>query len=352
MKRQVRSIGYAFTAAALFGANAPLAKLLLRDVSPIMLAAFLYLGSGVGILAVKIISGITGKEKGKEARLTGADLRWLLGATIAGGIVAPIALMFALQHTPAASAALLLNFEGLATTLIAFLFFRESVSRRIWVAVIIITAAVILLSLDLSGQWGLSIGALAVLAACVLWGLDNNLTRNVSAKDPLDIVIIKGIVAGSCNLVLAFSAGNSLPGIFQVFLSCLLGLFSYGLSIAFFILALRELGAARTSAYFATAPFIGTALSLLIFREMPNTLFMISVPLMVIGVIILFGEKHAHVHAHSGFEHEHVHEHADPHHTHPHPEGTAGAKHAHLHIHQPLTHEHLHSPDIHHRHGH
>jgi drug/metabolite transporter (DMT)-like permease len=186
----------------------------------------------------------------------------------------------------------------------------------------------------------------------VLWGVDNNFTRNISAKDPVIIVIVKGIIAGSISLVLALAFGNSFPGGRQILLACLLGLFCYGLSIILFILSLRALGTARTSSYFASAPFIGAALSLIIFRELPNALFVISLPLFVAGAFILFTEKHSHAHAHFEFDHDHIHNHRDDHHIHFHPAESGIQAHSHKHKHDPITHEHKHTPDIHHRHGH
>jgi drug/metabolite transporter (DMT)-like permease len=215
-----------------------------------------------------------------------------------------------------------------------------------------VTLAVILLSIDHSGNWGISPGALGVAAACVLWGLDNNFTRNISAKDPVIIVIVKGIAAGAVNLALAFMAGSSFPGLLPALLACTLGFFCYGLSIVFFIFSLRELGTARTSAYFATAPFIGTALSFMIFREPPNALFIAALPFIVLGAFLLFTEKHSHRHMHYEFEHEHVHEHLDGHHAHGHSLDGASLTHSHPHKHASIEHEHPHNPDIHHRHRH
>lgn len=346
------SIFYAFVAACLFGASAPLAKLLLNDIQPVVLASFLYLGSGFGLLFYKLFLVIAQNKSNQEAPLSKTDLPWLLGAIISGGIAAPIVLMFSLKHTPAATASLLLNFEGVVTALIAAAAFHEAISKRIWAAVAFVTVAIVLLSLDPSGKWGVSPGALGVLCACALWGADNNFTRNISAKDPVVIVIVKGIVAGSVSLILALILGNTFPGGIHILLACILGLFCYGLSIVFFILSLRTLGTARTSAYFASAPFIGAALSVVIFREIPNTLFVISLLLFMIGAFLLFAEKHSHAHTHFKFEHDHIHDHCDEHHDHIHPAGSANNKHSHSHRHDRATHEHRHTPDIHHRHKH
>jgi len=225
IQRQSNSILFALAAAALFGASAPLAKLLLVEIHPLPLAALLYLGSGLGLLFHKFFLRIGQSGPKKEAKLGKADTPWLIGATVSGGIAAPVVLMFSLKTTPAATASLILNFEGVATVLIAFLVFREAVGRRAWLAVAFVTLGVILLSVDFSGKWGLSTGALGVVAACVLWGLDNNFTRNISGKDPILIVIVKGMAAGALNLALAFIAGTPFPGPGPALLACALGFF-------------------------------------------------------------------------------------------------------------------------------
>ena len=352
MHRQNKSISYAFAAASLFAASAPLAKLFLIQIDPVLLASLLYLGSGLGLSFYKFLLRRGHKDPNQEAKIGRADLPWLIGATISGGIAAPIVLMFSLKYTPAATASLLLNFEGVATVLIAFIVFQEAIGKRIWLAVVLITMAVVLLSLNPSGHWGFSPGALGVAAACVLWGLDNNFTRNISAKDPIVIVIVKCLAAGTLNLALALMLGNPFPGLLSVLLACISGFFCFGLSLVFFIYSLRELGAARTSAYFATAPFIGSLLSFMIFREWPNVFFFWALPFVVVGAFLLFSEKHSHRHSHFEFEHDHVHGHPDSHHTHEHPVDDPAQTHSHPHRHAPVTHRHPHHPDIHHRHLH
>lgn len=341
----------AILAAALFGASAPLSKLLLGTSEPIPLAAFLYLGSGLGLLVLRAFQKDRARE---EAKLSGSDLPWLAGAILAGGVAAPIVLMFGLRHTPAATAALLLNFESVATTLIAALIFKEAVGRRVWWAIAAITAASILLSWETSGRWGVSVGALGVLSACILWGVDNNLVRAVSAKDPLAITTLKGLGAGAFSLALALILHNPFPGFVTIAQAMLLGSVSYGASIVLFVQAMRSLGAARTSALFGTAPFVGTILSFVLFRERPNVLFAVAAPLMVTGAALLLGEEHGHQHRHSLFAHDHRHRHDDSHHTHPHAEGEVppGGWHSHPHAHEPVEHSHPHTPDIHHRHKH
>jgi drug/metabolite transporter (DMT)-like permease len=341
----------ALLAAALFGFSAPLAKLLLGEVEPVVLAALLYLGSGLAVLLYRLAQRVSAGEL--EAQITKADWKWLTGAVLSGGVVAPIVLLFSLRATAAATASLLLNFEGVATSLIAALVFKEAVSgRAIW-GIGVVTLASILLTWDSSGQWGISPGALGILAACVLWGIDNNLTRNISAKDPLMIVLVKGLVAGTFSLILAILLGNTFPGLTVVLGALLLGSLSYGLSIVLFIRAMRGLGAARTSALFGTAPLAGVALSLALFRESPTGLFFIALPLTLAAMFLLLCEQHGHPHAHDAITHEHRHRHDDGHHTHDHPGMTSRSlTHSHVHTHERLEHEHPHLPDIHHRHSH
>ncbi len=349
--RKFSSMFQAIMAALMFGASAPIAKLLLGDIQPIPLASFLYLGSGLGLFLLVIFQRFQKNYTKVEAGIKKEDVIWLIGAVFSGGVIAPIILMFSLQNTPASTASLLLNFEGVSTTLIALLIFKEAIGNRIWLAVSLITIASILLSWNFDGGWGFSIGALGVLMACVMWGLDNNFTRNISAKDPRIIVMVKGISAGSCSLFLALILHNHLPGFKIIIGSMLLGFFSYGLSIVLFILAMRNLGAARTSAFLGTAPFVGALISFVMFREVPNTLFCISLPIMIIGTILLLSEKHHHEHVHAHLEHEHRHSHNDGHHTHGH-EGETISEHSHLHSHDAIKHSHSHTPDIHHRHEH
>jgi drug/metabolite transporter (DMT)-like permease len=341
----------AFAAALLFGASAPLAKLFLGQVEPVPLAAFLYLGSGLGVLGVKIFQRFRPRASEREAQIQRADLPWLAGAILAGGVAAPILLLFSLQQTPAATASLLLNFEGVATTLIAALVFREALSRRAGWAIALITLSSLLLSVNFSAAWGLSLGAAGILAACFLWGLDNNLTRNLSAKDPLSIVTLKGLGAGSFSLGMALVLGNPFPAPRVILGAMLLGSLSYGLSIVLFIHALRGLGAARTSALFGTAPLAGMLFSFLLFRELPGWLFLPALPLMALGTVFLLGEEHEHAHLHPLTFHEHAHDHADGHHDHA-QAGEETEKHSHPHEHVELEHDHDHLPDLHHRHDH
>jgi drug/metabolite transporter (DMT)-like permease len=256
--------------------------------------------------------------------------------------------MISLQNTPASTAALLLNFEGVGTTLIALLFFRESIGRRAWTAILVITLASIFLSTNFKDGFGFSLGALGIILACVLWGADNNFTRNISGKDPLAIVAWKGLVAGIFSFFLALFLGNSIPSVMVIIGTLTLGFVSYGLSTMLFIRSMRGLGAARTSALYGTAPLAGVLLSIFIFGEIPSFLFVVAAILMIGGALLLIDEKHSHTHLHTALIHEHSHSHKDPSHGH----ADVDEVHSHEHEHPAEEHEHDHMPDIHHRHGH
>jgi drug/metabolite transporter (DMT)-like permease len=335
-------VSLAVGAAVLFGASAPAAKLLLGDIDPIVLAGLLYAGCGIGLALLSLLRGAAAAQR--EARPTIGDLPWLAGSLIAGGVAAPILLMMSLRATPAATASLLLNFECVATTAIAVLVFREAIGKRVWAAVSLITLASALLTVNLSGGFAVSAGALGVAGACVLWGIDNNLTCYISSKDPIAIGMIKGLGAGAFSLALALLLGRSLPGPGAIAAALALGAVSYGLSIAMFILAARGMGAARTSAWFGTAPFAGAVLSLLVFREVPGLSFLAAIPFMVGGGLLLFGEEHDHMHVHAPVGHEHYYV-ADEHHP-------FKITDSYRHVHGEVRHAHPHRPDIHHRHGH
>ena len=343
----------ALLAAFLFGASAPLAKLLLDEIEPVPLAAFLYLGSGIGLTIYRGLRRVSAQATDAEAQISKADLLWVIGALLAGGVAAPIVLMFSLRATPAATASLLLNFEGVATAIIAAWAFKEAIGRRVWWAVTLIMLASVILTWNSGGAWGISWGAVGVLGACVLWGLDNNLTRNVSAKDPLATVTIKGLGAGGFSLLLALVLHNPFPRWPTILAAMLLGSISYGLGIVLFILALRGLGAARTGALYGTAPFVGAILSFILFRDQVLPSFIVAFVIMSIGAALLLGEVHAHPHTHPSLQHTHRHRHDDGHHAHQHVgEVALDTVHAHEHEHEIVEHIHPHAPDIHHRHEH
>lgn len=351
---QRRGVGLALAAAVLFGASAPLAKLLLANAAPQLLAGLLYLGSGTG-LGVVWLRTRHSAQLARETALTQRDVPWLIGAIAFGGVFGPLLLMIGLTRTPASGASLLLNLEGVLTALLAWFVFRENFDRRIALGMLAIVAGGVLLSWEGRLSWGGLAGPLAVAGACLCWAIDNNLTQKVSAGDPVQITMIKGLVAGSVNTAIAFLLGASLPAAPLALAALVLGLLSYGVSLVFFVLALRHLGTARTGAYFSTAPFVGALLSLIIFRERPTTLLIVAAILMGIGVWLHFTERHEHAHRHEPTEHDHSHVH-DDHHQHAHassdPPVTDPTPHTHRHRHEPMLHSHPHYPDIHHRHAH
>ncbi len=293
---------YPLGAAVLFGASTPFAKLLLADLEPLPLAAFLYMGGGLGIFPFLLIRDPVGADK----RLRRGDLPWLLGAIAAGGILAPVALLYGLDRTPASTASLLLNFEVVATALFAVLLFREKITRRVVGAILILGMGSVLLSWN-GGAFGFSLGALGVMVATMLWGLDNNLTCVIASRDPLIIATLKGFIAGGVLAVATISLSLPIPDILFLVLALLLGFISYGLSTILFVLSLRSMGSTRTSTYFSIAPFVGAVISLTIFPQVPGILFLGAVLLMLIGVAVLARETHTHLHQHFRILHEHPH---------------------------------------------
>lgn len=270
---------------------------------------------------------------------------------VIGGVVGPVLLMIGLALTPASTASLLLNVEGLATMAIAWVVFRESVDRRLLVGAAALLAGAVVLSWQ-GGPSGVGSGALAVVGACLAWGIDNNLTRKISAADPVQIAMIKGLVAGATNLGLALFAGAALPTPTQALVAGGVGFLGYGVSLVLFVLALRHLGSARTGAYFSTAPFIGALLAVGLLGEPATARLAIAAVLMGIGLHLHLTERHDHEHGHEALEHAHRHVH-DAHHRHDHgAEDPVGEPHTHLHRHRPMVHRHPHAPDLHHRHDH
>ncbi len=278
------SIVWALLAAALYAISSPVSKVLLGDVSPTMMAALLYLGAGLGMLLLGVIRRQAGLGA-SEQRLTRKDLPYTVGM-IALDIAAPICLMAGLATTTSANASLLNNFEIVATSLIALLVFKEAISRRLWIAIGLITLSSLILSFEDASSLSFSSGSLLVLAACVCWGFENNCTRMMSQSDPLEIVVLKGFGSGLGSLAIAFAVGESLPALPYVLGSLLLGFLAYGLSIIFYVYAQRQLGAAKTSAYYAIAPFIGAGLSLALFREWPEPSFWVALAIMAAGAYL------------------------------------------------------------------
>ena len=352
----IRIQRYAFlalAAAALFGASTPFAKLLLGELPPLGLASLLYLGSGLGLLAVLVLRRQFARGEGgsKEAAIEGWDFAWLAGAVIAGGGFAPVLLMWGLSGTGASEASLLLNLEGVVTMLIAALLFREAVGRRVWVAAALMLAGGLVLSSQPQADLKLSLHALAIVGACFCWALDNNLTRKVSASDPVVLAMVKGLAAGSFNLALAYALGMEFPASTALAAALTLGFLSYGVSLVLFILALRHLGAARAAAHFSTAPFIGAALAVPLLGEPVTVGLIAAAALMAIATWLVLTESHSHEHIHERLVHTHLHV-SDEHHQHAHRGDEGPEPHAHEHAHELVRHTHPHLPDLHHRHGH
>lgn len=346
-------VAFAFLAAVSFGVSTPLAKMLVGEMAPVMLAALLYLGSGMGLSAWFFMRRLKpGTHRAAGNALVGSDLPWLAGAIVCGGIAGPVLLMAGLVRTPATTASLLLNLEGVLTSLLAWFVFRENFDRRILLGMALIVAGGAVLGWEQWPALGAPWGALAIAAACLCWGVDNNLTRRIAAGDAVQIAASKGLVAGLVNLGISLSMGHALPSAGTVAFAGLIGLCGYGLSLVFFVLALRHLGAARTGAYFSTAPFIGAAIALALPGESGGPGFWVAGGLMAAGIWLHLTERHVHLHTHTAMVHSHAHVH-DAHHRHSHDFDWDGSEpHSHWHQHQPLTHSHAHVPDIHHQHRH
>ena len=349
---------YAVLAAALFGSSAPAAKILLTEIDPVTLGALFYLGSGGGLLVYMWLVRLSGGDRHTiEASLARSDLLSVAGIVLFGGILAPMVLMVSLEYTPSATASLLLNFEPVATTILAVLFFQEAVDKRIAFALSLITVSCIILSYDPSAAWGFSIAALGILLACTFWSLDNNISRNVAAKDPIPVVAIKGVIAGVVMIVIAYLLGETSPSPSLAVIAMCIGFFSYGgITSVLFLWALRGIGTARTGAILAVSPFFGVIISLFIFPDPLAPAFFIALPVMAVGAYLLMTEHHSHLHCHPPEFHEHRHDHEDLHHAHIHmgfePPLSSSGEHCHPHQHEELVHEHPHKPDIHHRHSH
>ena len=342
-RSRLRPVTNALGAALLFGASTPAAKTLAGDVHPVLLAGLLYAASGIGL-------GLFVFLKKNVVRIPRADLPWLAGAVASGGVVGPVLLMAGLASTGAASASLLLNLEGVFTALLAWFVFKENFDRRIAAGMALIVAGGALLALEPGALQGSRVGALAVAGACLAWAIDNNLTRRVSAADPAVIAAIKGAAAGVVNVAIAIAIGAAWPDAGKIAAAAAIGLVGYGVSLVLFVLALRDLGAARTGAYFSTAPFVGVAVAIAALGEAPAALFWPAGALMAAGVWLHVTERHEHEHVHEPMEHEHRHVH-DEHHGHAHDFAWNGKEpHAHAHRHARLAHRHPHYPDLHHRH--
>ncbi|GAA2017380.1 DMT family transporter [Nakamurella flavida] len=349
----------ALVAAVLFGAGTPLAKQLLGAVDPWLLAGLLYTGSGIGLGLYRVV------RRSPQVRLTRAE-RWpLAGAVVAGGMLAPVLLMVGLTQLPATGASLLLNAEGVFTAVLAWVVFRENVDRRVALGMLLIVAGAVVLTVAGGVQVGSLLPSLAVLGACLCWGIDNNLTRRVALTDASFLAAVKGLVAGPVNLLLAFTLGAALPPVGAAVGAMAVGLVAYGVSLVLFIVGLRHVGTARAGAYFSVAPFFGAVLAVVLGEAVTWALVAAGL-LMAVGVWLHLQERHDHPHTHEVLTHEHWHTH-DDHHDHEHGPGDGGAwdgrvgtaagsgravRHRHEHTHPAQTHSHPHYPDSHHPHRH
>lgn len=343
MKTKNIATFFAILAAALYAINIPLSKVLLNYVQPTMMAAFLYLGAGIGLF----LYGKATKEQGEQ--LTKAELPYTVGMIVLD-IAAPILLMLGLEQTNSANASLLNNFEIVATSLIAFLAFREKLSKRLTIAIVLVTAASIALSFEGEGSFQFNAGSLLVLGAACCWGLENNCTRMISNKSSVQITTIKGIFSGLGSLIVAFIVGENIPGLLWIGAVLLLGFVAYGLSINFYIKAQKDLGAAKTSAYYSIAPFLGVIFGVLLLQEQPGLQFYLGLVIMIAATVLMVKDtislqhthEHSHIHTHEHCHGDliHTHEHNHIHsHTHTHGEDSNN----HEHNHKAMPHEHLHT---------
>ncbi len=347
----MRAATPALMAALLFGASTPLAKLLVGEVPPLLLAGLLYLGSGLGLGLLLALRRWRGGGPGAAAlRIPAAELPWLLGAIFFGGLLGPALLMFGLAQTSGASASLLLNVEGVLTAVIAWVVFRENADRSVVLGMLAIALGGVLLSWSPGGA-ALTPGALLVCGACLCWAIDNNLTRKVATHDAMLVAGLKGLLAGAGNVTLAWAGGAAMPSVSALGGSLVVGFLGYGISLTLFVVALRTLGTARSGAYFSVAPLFGVLISLGLWPELPGPLFWAAAGLMAFGIWLHVRERHAHTHTHERLQHDHRHRH-DAHHQHVHAFASNGEPHAHAHTHEVLTHRHPHYPDVHHRHRH
>ncbi|MDQ6618745.1 MAG: EamA family transporter [Pseudomonadota bacterium] len=342
-----RGVLAALAAAVLFGAGTPAAKLLVGVMSPWILAGLLYLGSGLGLLAVRLFSA-----RPQRLVLTGRDMLWLAVAVAMGGVVGPVLLMWGLSQLAATDVSLLLNAEAVFTVVLAWVVFREHVDRRIAFAMGLIVAGALVLTWPTHLAFGALLPTLSIIGACLAWGIDNNVTRKVALADATFIAMTKGLAAGATNLLLALAAGELLPSPSSIISAAVVGFLSFGVSLVLFVTALRQLGTARTAAYFSIAPFVGALISIAFLGEPATFALMLAGSLMAAGLWLHLTEQHEHRHHHHALEHEHEHGH-DEHHRHEHAcSGSDAKRHAHLHRHEPLAHSHHHYPDSHHRHEH
>lgn len=339
----------ALLSAILFGVSPVACKAIVGDMPPALLAGLLYLGSGLGLSGVlfrqaapvmAVFQALSLRQRGN-----------LLGAIISGGIAAPLFLAYGIRFGTASEVSLLLNFEAVTTTLLAWMIFHEHIGLRVWIGKLLIVGASILVVFTGAEGFRLSVPGLSVLAACLLWGVDNNLTRELESVPATLLACVKGLSAGLFNLLLSLMVFHGSASTLQITGVLVIGALSYGASLVLFIHALREIGSARTSTWFASGPFIGTLLAVLLLGERPPAEYWLATLIMLSGMLFLYGETHRHSHTHDAIEHSHRHNH-DEHHQHEHTGSDDSEPHEHHHIHEMMTHSHVHWPDIHHRHSH
>jgi drug/metabolite transporter (DMT)-like permease len=341
----------ALAAAVLFGASTPLARALVGSMDPGWLAGLLYAGSGVGLSIAFVVRRSVGRAHGVTP-LTRTDLPWLAATIVSGGVVAPLLFTFGLRDTPGATASLLLNLETVLTVALAWFVFREHYGTRVVLGMMLIVAACALLGWAERDLSGVGRGTPLIALACLGWALDNNLTRKIAGSDALAIAAAKGLCGGAVNLALAATLAGPPPDAFAALGAGIVGFLGYGISLVLFVVALRGLGTARASAYYATAPFVGVLVAVAVLAERLDRTFWIALPLIALGVWLHLTERHGHRHTHETTVHDHPHRHDEHHrHTHDFP-WDGGEPHAHPHAHAPITHTHVHTPDLHHRHGH
>lgn len=343
-------IASALGAAVLFGAATPAAKVLLGDTPPLLLAGLFYFGSGLLLAAWLGVRAAFSRAE-RAPSLARSDLGWLGLASVCGGVFGPVLLFLGLSVTPASTASLLLNLEGVLTALLARAAFREHLDGRLVAGMAAIVAGCAVLGWAGRPSEAAGLGVFAIVAACLAWAVDNNVTRKISGGDAVVVGAVKGVTAGAATLVLAFASGAALPPLRGIAAAVCVGLLGYGQSLVLFVRALRQLGTARTAAYFSVAPFAGALLSVVLLKEPLTATLLAGGGLVALGVWLHLTEDHGHEHAHSEVAHEHWHRH-DPHHCHEHCDGEGSAEHAHPHHHPLTVHAHPHYPDIHHRHGH
>lgn len=301
MNRKIMAILFAFLAAVFYAINTPISKLLLENVSATYMAAFLYLGAGIGVGIMYAFHWI---KEDKIERLTKKDLPYTIGMIILD-ILAPIFLMIGIKIGSSSNASLLGNFEIVATTLIALLVFKETVSKKLWIAIILITISSIILSFEGSGSFQFSYGSLLILLATACWGLENNCTRSISDKSTYEIVTLKGLFSGAGSFVIAMIIGEKLPDIRYICFALILGFIAYGLSIFMYVRAQRDLGAAKTSAFYAVAPFIGAFISFALNGDSFTGTFFLALIIMIAGTVFVVLDT---LHFGSALRHDHIHD--------------------------------------------